>query len=83
MQIFLDPNVAYLLLASGMILVILALLSPGTGWLEILALFSLVLAGYSVVNLPPLQLIRTSPEAARGSWSDRVQPQSEQQRNLP
>ncbi len=52
MQILLDPNVAYLLLASGMILVILALLSPGTGWLELLALFSLVLAGYSVVNLP-------------------------------
>jgi membrane-bound ClpP family serine protease len=52
MQIFLDPNVAYLLLASGMILVILALLSPGTGLLEILALFSLVLAGYSIANLP-------------------------------
>lgn len=52
MQILLDPNVAYLLLASGMILVILALLSPGTGLLEILALFSLVLAGYSMANLP-------------------------------
>lgn len=52
MQLLLDPNVAYLLLASGMILVILALLSPGTGLLEILALFSLILAGYSIANLP-------------------------------
>jgi membrane-bound ClpP family serine protease len=52
MQILLDPNVAYLLLASGMIVVILALLSPGTGLLEVLALFSLVLAGYSIANLP-------------------------------
>lgn len=52
MPILLDPNVAYLLLASGMILVTLAMLSPGTGLLEILALFTLVLAGYSVVNLP-------------------------------
>ncbi len=52
MQILLDPNVAYLLFASGMILVILALLSPGTGLLEVLALFSLVLAGYSMANLP-------------------------------
>jgi membrane-bound ClpP family serine protease len=52
MQFLLDPNVAYLLLASGMIVVILALLSPGTGFLEVLALFSLVLAGYSIANLP-------------------------------
>jgi membrane-bound ClpP family serine protease len=52
MEILLDPNVAYLLLASGMIVVILALLSPGTGLLEVLALFSLVLAGYSIANLP-------------------------------
>jgi membrane-bound serine protease (ClpP class) len=52
MPILLDPNVAYLLLASGMIVVILALLSPGTGLLEILALLSLALAGYSMANLP-------------------------------
>lgn len=52
MEILLDPNVAYLLLASGMIVVILAVLSPGTGLLEVLALFSLVLAGYSIANLP-------------------------------
>jgi membrane-bound serine protease (ClpP class) len=51
MDILLDPNIAYLLLAGGLIFAVLALLSPGTGVLEILALFTLVLAGVSVYNL--------------------------------
>lgn len=52
MEILLNPNVAYLLLVSGFLLAILALFSPGTGLLEIGALFSLLLAGYSIYNLP-------------------------------
>jgi len=52
MDILLNPNVAYLLLVSGFVLAILALLAPGTGVLEILALFTLLLAGYSVYYLP-------------------------------
>lgn len=52
MNILLDPNVAYLLLVGGIVLAILALFAPGTGLLELGALFALVLAGYSIVNLP-------------------------------
>lgn len=52
MELLLNPNVAYLLLVSGFLLAILALFSPGTGLLEIGALFSLLLAGYSVYSLP-------------------------------
>jgi membrane-bound serine protease (ClpP class) len=51
MNFLLDPNVAYVLLVGGFILAILALFSPGTGLLEIGALFILVLAGYSIYNL--------------------------------
>lgn len=51
MNPLLDPNVAYLLLVFGVVLGILALFSPGTGILEIGALFSLVLAGYGAVNM--------------------------------
>ena len=51
-NLLLDPNVAYVMLVSGFILAILALFSPGTGILEIGAIFSLVLAGYSIFNLP-------------------------------
>ncbi|NPV85415.1 MAG: hypothetical protein HPY45_05340 [Anaerolineae bacterium] len=52
MNILLDPNLAYLALVVGFILVIMALLSPGTGVLEIGALAAMVLAGYSVLKLP-------------------------------
>ena len=52
MEFLLNPNVAYLLLAVGLIFAVLALLSPGTGLLEIAALFVLVLAGWGVYNLP-------------------------------
>ena len=47
----LDPNVAYLLLVGGLLLAILALFSPGTGLLELGALFALTLAGFGIVNL--------------------------------
>ena len=52
MELLLDPNVAYLLLVGGFVLSILALFSPGTGLLELGALFALLLAGYSIYNLP-------------------------------
>jgi membrane-bound serine protease (ClpP class) len=52
MEFLLNPNIAYLLLAIGSFLVILAIFSPGTGILEIGALFILVLAGWAVYNLP-------------------------------
>ena len=51
-KILLDPNVAYLLLVGGVLLAILALLNPGTGILEVSALFALILAGWAVYNLP-------------------------------
>ena len=52
MEFLLNPNVAYLLLAGGLVLAMLALLSPGTGALEIGALFALMLAGLEMVRLP-------------------------------
>lgn len=52
MNILLDPNIAYALLAGGLLLAVLALFTPGTGLLELGAVFTLLLAGYGVVNLP-------------------------------
>lgn len=46
-----NPNFAYLLLVLGFILAALAILSPGTGILEISALFLLLLAGWELYNL--------------------------------
>ncbi|GAB4485804.1 MAG: hypothetical protein Fur0016_11030 [Anaerolineales bacterium] len=51
MEFLLDANVAYVLLVVGMLLALMALLTPGTGLFEISALFSLVLAGYGAYNL--------------------------------
>jgi len=52
MSVLFDPNVAYALLIVGLIVAILALFAPGTGVLEIGALFMLFLAGYGIVNQP-------------------------------
>jgi membrane-bound serine protease (ClpP class) len=52
METFINPQVAYLLLVSGTLLVIMAIFSPGTGLLELGALFLLVLAGWQAYNLP-------------------------------
>jgi membrane-bound serine protease (ClpP class) len=52
MDILLDPNVAYLFLAGGLVLVVLALLAPGTGLLEAGAFLVLMLAGWETLNLP-------------------------------
>lgn len=48
----LDPNVAYLMIVMGFLLSILALFTPGTGFLELGALFAIILAGYGIYNLP-------------------------------
>lgn len=52
MNFLLDPNFAYVMLVGGFLLAALALFSPGTGLLELGALFMLALAGYGVANLP-------------------------------
>jgi membrane-bound serine protease (ClpP class) len=51
MEILLDPNIAYMLLVIGMLFALVAILMPGTGIPEILAVFSIVLAGYAVYHL--------------------------------
>ncbi len=54
MEFLQNPNITYLLLAGGLIFAVLALVSPGTGVLEIGALFILGLAGWGIAyyNLP-------------------------------
>lgn len=51
MEFLLDPNVAYLFLMTGLLLTLLAIVTPGTGLLEMGALFCLVVAGYAAYNL--------------------------------
>ena len=51
MNFLLDPNIAYFLLVIGFSLSILALFSPGTGFIEVGALFTLALAAYGIANL--------------------------------
>lgn len=51
MEFLLDPNVAYLTLIAGVILVMMAIVTPGTGIFEVAAFFCLILAGYAVYNL--------------------------------
>ncbi len=51
METLLNPNIAYLALVVGTLLAILALFVPGTGLLEIAALFVLLFAGWEVYGL--------------------------------
>jgi membrane-bound serine protease (ClpP class) len=51
MSFLFDPNVAYLLLVLGFILSALALFTPGTGLLEVGALFTIAIAGYAMYHL--------------------------------
>ena len=51
MDFLLDPNIAYLILLGGVLLAMLALAAPGTGFLEIGAFFCIALAGYAIYNL--------------------------------
>ncbi len=48
MNILIDPNVAYLLLMVGVVVAIMAVFAPGTGVLEVGALFLLLLAGWDI-----------------------------------
>jgi len=57
MEILFDPNIAYILLAGGIIFTIMAILNPGTGLLEIGALFTLLAAGVSVYGLADQNMI--------------------------
>ncbi len=51
MDFLLEPNIAYLILLSGVLLSLMAIVTPGTGLLEVGAFFCLALAGYAVYNL--------------------------------
>lgn len=52
MNPIIDPNIAYVLLIVGFMLSVLALLTPGTGVVEIIGLFSMILAGYGIISNP-------------------------------
>lgn len=49
---FLDPNLAYLFLVSFFFLAGIAILTPGTGILEVGALVTLIAAGWGIYTLP-------------------------------
>ncbi|HVF24888.1 MAG TPA: NfeD family protein [Anaerolineales bacterium] len=51
MDFLLNPNIAYLFLLGGVLMAMLALATPGTGFFEIGAFFSIALAGYAIYNL--------------------------------
>ena len=52
MEFLLDPNVAYLLLAGGLIFAVLAILNPGTGLIEVLALIGLLVGACGAPAAP-------------------------------
>lgn len=51
MDFLLEPNIAYLILLGGILLGLMALVTPGTGLFEIGSFFCLALAGYAMYNL--------------------------------
>lgn len=51
MDFLLDPNIAYLFLLGGIVLAMMALATPGTGFFEIGAFFCMALTGYAIYNL--------------------------------
>ncbi len=51
MDFLLDPNIAYLFLIGGVLMAMLSLATPGTGFFEIGAFFCIAAAGYAVYNL--------------------------------
>ena len=51
MDFLLDPNIAYLFLLGGVLLGLMAIITPGTGVFEVGAFFCVALAGYAVYNL--------------------------------
>jgi membrane-bound serine protease (ClpP class) len=51
MDFLLDPNIAYLFLLGGVVLAMMALVTPATGLFEIGAFFCMALAGYAIYHL--------------------------------
>jgi membrane-bound serine protease (ClpP class) len=51
MELLLDPNIAYLVLMTALVFVLAAIVTPGTGVPEVLAVFSMAAAGYAVYRL--------------------------------
>lgn len=51
MDFLLDSNIAYLFLLGGVLLAMLALATPGTGFFELGAFFSIFLAGFVIFRL--------------------------------
>ena len=51
-EYLLNPNLVYLFIIGGFSLAFMAILAPGTGILEIMALFLLMIAGWGIFNLP-------------------------------
>jgi membrane-bound serine protease (ClpP class) len=51
MELLLVPSTAYLVLVAAVLLTLVAIMTPGTGLVELLALFALLLAGYAVYHL--------------------------------
>ncbi len=52
MASLIDPNLAFVLLIVGFVLSVLAILTPGTGVVEIAGIFALVVAGYGIISTP-------------------------------
>jgi membrane-bound serine protease (ClpP class) len=48
----LNPNVAYLILVAAALATMMAVLNPGTGVLEIFALFLWIVSGYIIFSIP-------------------------------
>ena len=51
MDIFLNPNIAYLILVVGFLFAVLALVTPGTGILEGFAVIIILISGYLISQL--------------------------------
>ena len=51
MNLLFNPNVAYLLLVVGSVLLLLAFAAPGTGLLEAGAIFMLIIATYAIYHI--------------------------------
>ena len=47
-EFLLDPNIAYLFIVIGFLLTVFAILAPGTGMLEVGAIFVLLFVGYQI-----------------------------------
>jgi membrane-bound serine protease (ClpP class) len=50
-DLLLTPDIAYLFIVTGLMMTVMALLTPGTGIFELGAFFSLAVAGWQIYNL--------------------------------